>query len=160
VIDFFNRKIKKNSQKGACSMTIANQKKFKGEIERYLLKTSYHFNSKIKEVFEAVVSQNCIWCTSKGIGNGYPVSIVLINKPTTKQLELNPFHYSQSHQNDPLGASRLLGFDIIFRSRHFIDGSLSVSTARSHCLLFDSHLTCLTMPFPYRSLPELFTQAA
>jgi len=45
----------------------------------------------------------------KGIGNGYPVSIALINGPTTKQLEQKPFHYSQSHQNDPLGASIVNG---------------------------------------------------
>ncbi|XPV69376.1 MAG: aspartate aminotransferase family protein [Halarcobacter sp.] len=41
----------------------------------------------------------------KGIGNGYPVSITLINEASSKQLELKPFHYSQSHQNDPLGAA-------------------------------------------------------
>jgi 4-aminobutyrate aminotransferase-like enzyme len=45
----------------------------------------------------------------KGIGNGYPVSIALINEPTARQLELKPFHYSQSHQNDPLGASIVHG---------------------------------------------------
>lgn len=41
----------------------------------------------------------------KGIGNGYPVSITLINEATVRQLERKPFHYSQSHQNDPLGAA-------------------------------------------------------
>ncbi len=41
----------------------------------------------------------------KGIGNGYPVSAALINQTTAKDLERKPFHYSQSHQNDPLGAS-------------------------------------------------------
>ena len=41
----------------------------------------------------------------KGIGNGYPVSITLINEFTARQLEGKPFHYSQSHQNDPLGAA-------------------------------------------------------
>lgn len=45
----------------------------------------------------------------KGIGNGYPVSIALINEYTARQLELKPFHYSQSHQNDPLGASIVQG---------------------------------------------------
>lgn len=45
----------------------------------------------------------------KGIGNGYPVSIALINETAAKELELKPFHYSQSHQNDPLGASIVRG---------------------------------------------------
>lgn len=41
----------------------------------------------------------------KGIGNGYPVSVAAIHKNTIKQLGINPFKYSQSHQNDPLGAA-------------------------------------------------------
>jgi len=41
----------------------------------------------------------------KGIGNGYPVSITAINRETIDQLEKSTFKYSQSHQNDPLGAA-------------------------------------------------------
>ncbi len=41
----------------------------------------------------------------KGVGNGYPVSAAVINKRTIKELGINPFKYSQSHQNDPLGAA-------------------------------------------------------
>ncbi|WP_028316035.1 aminotransferase class III-fold pyridoxal phosphate-dependent enzyme [Desulfatibacillum aliphaticivorans] len=41
----------------------------------------------------------------KGIGNGYPVSVAALTKPIIKELEDKPFHYAQSHQNDPLGAS-------------------------------------------------------
>jgi acetylornithine/N-succinyldiaminopimelate aminotransferase len=41
----------------------------------------------------------------KGIGNGYPVSVAAINKATVAQLEIKPFKYAQSHQNDPLGAA-------------------------------------------------------
>jgi acetylornithine aminotransferase len=41
----------------------------------------------------------------KGIGNGYPVSVVSINKATVSELEKRPFKYAQSHQNDPLGAA-------------------------------------------------------
>ena len=41
-------------------MTTANQKKFKGEIERYLLKTSFHFDSKIKEVFVSLKTRTCL----------------------------------------------------------------------------------------------------
>ena len=41
----------------------------------------------------------------KGIGNGYPVSVTAINTATVSELEIKPFKYAQSHQNDPLGAA-------------------------------------------------------
>ena len=44
----------------------------------------------------------------KGIGNGYPVSVAAINNDTVNELERKPFKYSQSHQNDPLGAAVVL----------------------------------------------------
>lgn len=40
----------------------------------------------------------------KGIGNGYPVSITAISDEVALKLENTGFLYSQSHQNDPLGA--------------------------------------------------------
>lgn len=40
----------------------------------------------------------------KGIGNGYPVSIVAVSQNVAEKLEASGFKYSQSHQNDPLGA--------------------------------------------------------
>ncbi len=41
----------------------------------------------------------------KGIGNGYPVSVAVLGESIMGDLENNSFRYSQSHQNDPLGAS-------------------------------------------------------
>ena len=41
----------------------------------------------------------------KGIGNGYPVSVAAINQTTMHELNMKPFKYTQSHQNDPLGAA-------------------------------------------------------
>jgi acetylornithine aminotransferase len=41
----------------------------------------------------------------KGIGNGYPVSVAAISGKAAGVLENHHFHYSQSHQNDPLGAT-------------------------------------------------------
>ncbi len=41
----------------------------------------------------------------KGIGNGYPVSVAVLNSALVKDLEERPYKYSQSHQNDPLGAA-------------------------------------------------------
>lgn len=62
----------------------------------------------------------------KGIGNGYPVSVALINETIAKDLELKPFHYSQSHQNDPLGASIVYGV-----IQHIEENNL-ISTAKSN----------------------------
>jgi acetylornithine aminotransferase len=39
----------------------------------------------------------------KTLGNGYPVSAVLIREEIAEYLENNNFYYNQSHQNDPLG---------------------------------------------------------
>jgi acetylornithine aminotransferase len=41
----------------------------------------------------------------KGLGNGYPVSCVVISDAVLEKLNLKEFHYAQSHQNDPLGAA-------------------------------------------------------
>ncbi|MBT3358294.1 MAG: aminotransferase class III-fold pyridoxal phosphate-dependent enzyme [Rhodospirillales bacterium] len=41
----------------------------------------------------------------KGLGNGYPVSALAVNRETAGQLEDGTFKYMQSHQNDPLGAA-------------------------------------------------------
>ena len=41
----------------------------------------------------------------KGVGNGYPVSVAVLNEILLKELADKPFKYSQSHQNDPLGAA-------------------------------------------------------
>lgn len=39
----------------------------------------------------------------KGVGNGYPVSAVIIHGDTVLETQKVDFHYAQSHQNDPLG---------------------------------------------------------
>ena len=69
----------------------------------------------------------------KGIGNGYPVSIALINEYTARQLELKPFHYSQSHQNDPLGASIVQG--VI----QYIEKNDLISKAQKNGALLQKH---------------------
>ena len=52
-----------------------------------------------------------IVATGKGLGNGFPISAVTIDMPTTKALESAPFRYAQSHQNDPLGCA--IGIEVI-----------------------------------------------
>jgi acetylornithine aminotransferase len=39
----------------------------------------------------------------KGLGNGYPVSAVVMTHDIADRLENSAFRYAQSHQNDPLG---------------------------------------------------------
>ncbi|MBF0378621.1 MAG: aminotransferase class III-fold pyridoxal phosphate-dependent enzyme [Desulfamplus sp.] len=73
----------------------------------------------------------------KGIGNGYPVSIALINEPTAQELEQKPFHYSQSHQNDPLGAS------IVYGVIQYIEKNNLISNAASNGLLLHKELESL-----------------
>jgi acetylornithine aminotransferase len=41
----------------------------------------------------------------KGIGNGYPVSVAAFAPDVCERLASKPVKYSQSHQNDPLGAA-------------------------------------------------------
>lgn len=41
----------------------------------------------------------------KGLGNGYPISAVLMEKDVASQAEDKNFLYAQSHQNDPLGCA-------------------------------------------------------
>jgi 4-aminobutyrate aminotransferase-like enzyme len=57
----------------------------------------------------------------KGIGNGYPVSVAAISGKAAGELENHHFHYSQSHQNDPLGATvitEVIGTIITFTEKY------------------------------------------
>jgi len=47
----------------------------------------------------------------KALGNGYPVSAVIINSIVSEKLNNNLFVYAQSHQNDPLGC--VIGLEVI-----------------------------------------------
>jgi acetylornithine aminotransferase len=73
----------------------------------------------------------------KGIGNGYPVSIALINESTTRQLEIKPFHYSQSHQNDPLGAS--IAYGVI----KYIEENNLILKTKNNGMLLHKHFASL-----------------
>ena len=44
-----------------------------------------------------------IVCIGKGLGNGYPVSAIVMTKDIAKEALASDFHYAQSHQNDALG---------------------------------------------------------
>ena len=45
-----------------------------------------------------------IIAVGKGLGNGYPVSAVILSRQTIDEVENTGFHFAQSHQNDPMGA--------------------------------------------------------
>lgn len=47
----------------------------------------------------------------KALGNGYPVSGVVVNNEVAQLFNENPFRYAQSHQNDPLGCA--IGLEVI-----------------------------------------------
>ncbi len=44
-----------------------------------------------------------IVAAGKSLGNGYPVSAVIIGGRTIREAEKTGFHFAQSHQNDPMG---------------------------------------------------------
>ncbi|MDI6698622.1 MAG: aspartate aminotransferase family protein [Candidatus Saccharicenans sp.] len=55
--------------------------------------------------FQPYDLQPDIVAVGKGLGNGYPVSAVVMRKELAEALEATGFYYAQSHQNDPLGAA-------------------------------------------------------
>ena len=59
----------------------------------------------------------------KGIGNGYPVSVAALSPVIVKDLEEKSFKYSQSHQNDPLGAAIALEVIKVIEDNHLIAGA-------------------------------------
>lgn len=46
-----------------------------------------------------------IIASGKGLGNGYPISAVIMTDTVSAQAERSTFRYAQSHQNDPLGCA-------------------------------------------------------
>lgn len=59
----------------------------------------------------------------KGLGNGYPVSGVIINETTSELFDQASFRYAQSHQNDPLGCSVGLAVISTFEEEDIINQS-------------------------------------
>jgi acetylornithine aminotransferase len=55
--------------------------------------------------FQHYAIQPDIVAVGKGLGNGYPVSAVVMREETAEKLEATGIRYAQSHQNDPLGCS-------------------------------------------------------
>lgn len=52
-------------------------------------------------------AQNCpdIICIGKGLGNGYPISGILVQNTIAQSIEASSFYFVQSHLNDPIGCN-------------------------------------------------------
>lgn len=59
----------------------------------------------------------------KGLGNGYPISAVLMDKKIATKAEDKNFLYAQSHQNDPLGCAVAKEVINILEEENLIDKS-------------------------------------
>ena len=59
----------------------------------------------------------------KGLGNGYPISAVAMNRRIAGALEAKEFHYVQSHQNDPLGCTVAKEVIAILKDEQLIERS-------------------------------------
>jgi acetylornithine aminotransferase len=63
----------------------------------------------------------------KGIGNGYPVSVTAFSPRAIERQGDRPLKYSQSHQNDPLGAAIALEVVRVIRNEGLIEHSQEIS---------------------------------
>lgn len=64
----------------------------------------------------------------KGLGNGYPVSAVVMVHDIAGKLENSAFRYAQSHQNDPLGCAIAKQVVMIIRQEGLVERSDTVGT--------------------------------
>lgn len=64
----------------------------------------------------------------KGLGNGYPVSAVVMGQDVAARLEGSSFQYAQSHQNDPLGCAIAKEVVAVIREEGLVERSNRVGT--------------------------------
>jgi acetylornithine/N-succinyldiaminopimelate aminotransferase len=67
-----------------------------------------------------------IVAVGKGLGNGYPVSAVVMTDEVASRLEKGAFHYAQSHQNDPLGCAVAKEVIAVIRDEGLVERSARV----------------------------------
>jgi len=68
----------------------------------------------------------------KGLGNGYPVSAVVMIHDIADRLENSAFRYAQSHQNDPLGCAIAKQVVTVIREDELVERSNRVGTRFLH----------------------------
>lgn len=59
----------------------------------------------------------------KGIGNGYPVSVISLSKEIADRIESTDFVYAQSHQDDPLACAVVKEVLTVIESNQYIERS-------------------------------------
>ena len=69
-----------------------------------------------------------IVAVGKGLGNGYPVSAVAMERAVADKLEGSGFHYVQSHQNDPLGCRVAKEVIAILREENWVERGNATGT--------------------------------
>lgn len=62
----------------------------------------------------------------KGLGNGYPVSAVAMQREVAEKLEASGLRYAQSHQNDPLGCAVAKEVIAVLRAGNWIERGKAV----------------------------------
>jgi acetylornithine aminotransferase len=76
--------------------------------------------------FEHVgVTPDIIAC-GKGLGNGYPVSAVVLAAAAAEAVEQSGFRYAQSHQNDPLAAATVTAVLGALEAERLIDHAVAM----------------------------------
>lgn len=71
--------------------------------------------------FQHYDMQPDIVALGKGLGNGYPVSAVAMNRDVAERLEESGLRYAQSHQNDPLGCAVAKEVIAVLREENWIE---------------------------------------
>ena len=71
----------------------------------------------------------------KGIGNGYPVSVIALSKRIADLAGKCGFRYSQSHQNDPLGCAVVKEVITVIEDNQYIKRSAEIGAILKHKLL-------------------------
>ena len=148
--------------KAAGGLIVAN------EITTGMGRTGKWFGFQHYEVQPDIVAMG------KGLGNGYPVSAVAVNRETAEKLKRGGFHYVQSHQNDPLGCAVAREVIAVLQEEYWIERgnalgeyflnglkqlqskSAAVKDARGRGMMFGLELdpAKMTVSQVYRSLLE------
>ena len=68
-----------------------------------------------------------IIAAGKGLGNGYPVSAVILKENMASEAEKAGFHFGQSHQNDPLGCRGAYEVLSKIEQSHILESSCEIA---------------------------------
>lgn len=91
-------------------------------------KTGKHFGFQHYEVQPDIVAMG------KALGNGYPISAVVMNYTIASEIEKRKFSYAQSHQNDPLGCRIANEVIHLFKTKKLIQRSKNLGDFLLECL--------------------------